>query len=250
MHRFWEIDFLRGIAIIMMLLYHGYFNFIFFGNYSGNFAIYLFGRATGILFILLVGISLTLSYSRAKKEGTANFGKYFKRGIKIFSIGLLISALTFILFPEYFIIFGILHFIGISVILGYFFVALNTIALALGILLIFSGLYLSNYTFNFWWFLWLGLIPENFQSFDYYPLLPYFGFVLIGISIGNFFYPDYRRRFKLPEISNRFAKFVCWLGRNSLKIYLIHQPIIVALFLMLGLIDLQSLLNFSQLSGF
>lgn len=244
MHRFWEIDFLRGVAIIMMLLYHGYFDFIFFLNCVGDFAMYFFGRAIGILFILLVGISLTLSYSRAKKEGTANFGKYLKRGVKIFSIGLLISAATFILFPEYFIIFGILHFIGISVILGYFFLALSAITLPLGILLIFLGLYVSNYTFDFPWFLWLGLIPENFQSFDYYPLVPYFGFVLIGIYMGNFFYPDYRRRFKLPEISLKSVKFVCWLGRNSLKIYLIHQPIIVAFLLILGLIDLQTLLNF------
>jgi uncharacterized membrane protein len=249
MHRFWEIDFLRGVAIIMMLIYHTIFDLTFFGNYSSKIFMnywYWFGRVTAILFIFLVGVSLTLSYSRAKKKGKANFYKYLRRGIKIFSIGLLIFIITFVLFPKYFIVFGILHFIGLSVILGYFLVKpkYKYLTLALGIFIIFFGLYLSNFTFNFYWLLWLGLIPKNFQSFDYYPLFPYFGFVLIGISLGNFLYPNYKRKFNLPELSSWYLKFICWLGRNSLKIYLMHQPIIILILLLVGLIDIQIFLYF------
>ena len=247
--RFWEIDFTRGIAVVMMVIYHVYFDISHFGSYSG-FDLCWLGRITGILFISLVGLCLTLSYSRAEKKGEANFLKYAKRGVKIFSIGLLISLATWVLFPKRFIVFGILHFIGVAVILGYFFVKRSTLTLPLGIVTIFLGWCLSGFgsewgwggaRFDFPWLLWLGAVPRGFRTFDYYPLLPYFGFVLIGIYLGNLLYPGCKRRFALPEISNRFVAAVCWLGRNSLKIYLTHQPLIVSILMLLGLIDARAL---------
>ena len=111
--RYWEIDFLRGVAIIMMIVFHAIFDFTFFSSYeidlqSGFW--WLFARITASIFIFLVGISLTLSYSR-KKE----FSKYLYRGTKIFSWGLVITLVTWIFLSQGFIAFGILHFIGLSI---------------------------------------------------------------------------------------------------------------------------------------
>ena len=103
--RFWEIDFLRGLAIIMMILFHLLYDLTYFGEYNLNvhsgFWLY-FGRMTATIFILLVGISLTLSFSRAEKKQNAKkkvYQKYLKRGLKVFSWGLidLLSLGCFIL---------------------------------------------------------------------------------------------------------------------------------------------------------
>ena len=74
---------------------------------------------------------------------------------------------------------------------------------------------------------------------DYRPLLPWFGVVLIGLFFGNVVYGDGRRPAVLPRTRRR-----CWRdrffppGRNSLSIYLIHQPIIIALLAVTGVVDL------------
>jgi len=100
--RFWEIDSLRGFAIIMMIAYHLIYDLNYFGVY--NFNIYsgffwYFARTTAFIFIFLVGVSLTLSYSRAIKSKEYStekelFAKYSKRSLRIFSWGLFITLIT------------------------------------------------------------------------------------------------------------------------------------------------------------
>jgi uncharacterized membrane protein len=85
--------------------------------------------------------------------------------------------------------------------------------------------------------LWLGFVPYNFYTLDYFPIFPWFGLVLIGIFLGNKFYQDGKRGFKLPDLSGSFiVDLLGTLGRNSLAIYLVHQPIIVATLFLLGIV--------------
>ncbi|HEX7469089.1 MAG TPA: heparan-alpha-glucosaminide N-acetyltransferase, partial [Methanobacterium sp.] len=152
--RFWEIDFLRGLAVIMMISYHLLFDLSFFGVYPINTSsgfFWYFARITAFMFIFLVGISLHLSYSRAKMSGRYVgekdlFFKYLKRGLKIFSLGILITLATWIFIRQDFIIFGILHFVGLAIILEYPFMKYKYFNLALGLVLIVLGFYLSNFT--------------------------------------------------------------------------------------------------------
>ncbi|MFH1420521.1 MAG: heparan-alpha-glucosaminide N-acetyltransferase, partial [Candidatus Aenigmatarchaeota archaeon] len=120
MQRFWELDFLRGLAVIMMITFHFIFDLSFFGiagiDLSGPLLL-TFQRAIAGIFILLVGICMTISYSRTPEELQAR--KYLWRSIKIFGLGMLITAMTFVFVPAGTIWFGILHFIGISIILSY-----------------------------------------------------------------------------------------------------------------------------------
>lgn len=243
--RFWEIDSLRGIAIIMMVLFHLIFDLYFFGVYTFDVHsgfLWWFARLTASIFILLVGISLSLSYNRTillnnystEKE---RFFKYLKRGLKIFAYGLIITIVTWVFLRQGFIIFGILHFIGVAIIIEYPFFGRKFTNLILGILFIVTGIYLTFFSFDFYGLLWLGFIPNNFYTLDYFPLLPWLGVVSLGLFIGNTLYGSYTRHFKLKDLSkNPINKILGFLGRHSLFIYFIHQPIIILALYFLGYI--------------
>ena len=224
----------------MMVSYHFIFDLNFFGIYSLNiFSGFLcfFPRIVASIFIFLVGISLYLSYTRAEMSGKFVqernfFYKYLKRGVWIFSLGLLITLTTWIFVRADLIIFGILQFIGLAIILQYPFLRFNWrykyLNLVLGLIFISAGLYLSLFTFNFNEFMWLGFIPQNLQTLDYFPLLPWLGVMSLGIFMGGFFYQNYNRTFKIPDMSQfSLVRLFNFLGKHSLLIYVIHQPIII-----------------------
>lgn len=242
-NRFWEIDALRGIAIVMMIIYHFVYDLDYFGVtdviYTDPFWFY-FQRVTATTFIVLVGVSLAISHTRFVQQGIygrALLWKLTKRGANIFAWGLAITLMTWMtLGAARAVRFGILHFIGTSIVLAYPFLKGRWSNVALGLLSISVGKILQAQTFNFSWLLWLGFVPVNYQSVDYFPLLPWFGNVLIGIGLGNILYGNLKRQFSLPELSH-FAP-VSWLqlmGRHSLALYLIHQPLLFAGFMLVSL---------------
>ncbi len=239
---------MRGIAIIMMVVFHFlfdiyYFDSLVFNPHSGFW--WFFARITASIFIVLVGVSLTLSHSRARQKGTTSgFMKYLKRGLKIFGWGIAITVLTWIFLPSGLIMFGVLHLIGISIILAYPFMRYRYLNFVLGTIFILIGVYLSTMTFDFYWLVWLGFMPHSFYTLDYFPIFSWFGVVLIGILVGNTLYKDYVRRFRLPDMSNNpLSRLLCYLGRRSLLIYLIHQPILIALLYLFGIVDFGMLLH-------
>ncbi len=249
--RFWEVDLLRGLAIILMIAYHFIFDLNFFGIYPLNIfsgPLWYFPRIIEAIFIFLVGISLYLSYTRAELSGKYPkdkdfFLKYLKRGLWIFFLGLVITLVTWIFIRAEFIIFGILHFVGLAIILAYPLLKYNKkykyLNLTAGLLFITAGIYLAQYTFNFDWLLWLGFIPQNLFTVDYFPLLPWLGVVSLGIFAGGILYRGYQRRFKFPDLSSYLpVKVFTFLGRHSLIIYFIHQPILIGLLYFLGVLDI------------
>lgn len=243
--RFWELDLLRGLAILMMILFHFLYDLDYFDAYDINvhsgFWLY-FARATATIFLLLVGISLTLSFARAtqlQRTGKPLYRKYLKRGLKIFSWGVIITVTTWVSVRGGFVVFGILHLIGLSIILAYPVLKLRYGNLVLGVGFIALGLYLKQVTVEFAWLLWLGLRSEHFNTLDYFPLLPWFGVVLIGLFLGNSLYSNYRRNFKLQDRSQyRVIQVLSLMGRHSLVIYLVHQPLLIAVFYLLDLANI------------
>jgi len=231
--RFWEIDILRGIAVILMVIFNYSFALSYLKIYTFNggwLYWFLFPRLVATMFICIAGLSLTLLYNQTK-----SYKRIFSRGLKIFCLGILITVITFLTFPQAFIVFGILHLIGLSIILGSPFLKFRKLNLFLGLSIIALGIYLQSFRFDFSWLLWLGFIPNNFYTFDYFPILPWFGVTLLGIFFGNFFYNYGKRQFKIRERSDSIiVKKLSFLGRHSLIIYLIHQPILILILLLLG----------------
>jgi uncharacterized membrane protein len=240
--RFWEIDFLRGIAILMMIVYHIIFDLNYFGFTStdlNSLPSLIFLYPIGTVFLLLVGISLTLSYKRVQHTLTTNQLriKYLKRGSSIFGLGILITMVTWIYPHQGFIVFGVLHCIGLSILLAYPFIRSRVLPLLIGIFCIIFGIIIRlSITVDFPWLIWLGFVPRQFYTLDYFPLLPWYGVVLIGIFLGNIQYKNHSRFITIPDYS-RFIiiRPFCFLGRHSLLIYLLHQLIIVGfLYLLTG----------------
>jgi uncharacterized membrane protein len=237
--RFVEIDLMRGIAVIMMVIYHVLFDIYFFNispvDVTTGFW-KLFAIVTASLFLLLVGISFTLSASKAEKLlDRRNFLlKYLKRGISVLLIAAMISVVTWWYLGEGYIIFGILHLIGFSIIIAPFFFHRKQLSLYGGILIIIIGTILSSVRGPFI-LLPLGIYPASFYSVDYTPIFPWFGIVLIGIYIGELLYPEGKRGTLLPEALKHHAmsgspeKALAFLGRHSLAIYILHQPVIILL---------------------
>jgi uncharacterized membrane protein len=243
--RFWEVDLLRGAAVIMMISFHFAFDLSYSGLrhldvYSG--AWFLLARTAAGLFLLLVGISLVLSASRAERENRDIFPHLLRRGLWIFSLGMGLTLATYVLIGDGFIVFGVLHLIGTSIVISYPFLKRQRLSCLMGLSIILAGWTLQGMEVDYPWLLWLGLAPAGFRSLDYFPLLPWWGMVLVGISLGSYFYRGYRRRVPLPDLSFCLSiKPFIALGRNSLLIYLVHQPILIALLLLLSKIEVHSI---------
>lgn len=219
----------------MMIIFHSlyylnYFNIYKMSLYSGYFLIYVY--LGGAIFISLAGVSLTLSYSRVENLLTKKelFLKYVKRGLTIFFLGLFITVVTWFYVGEGFVVFGVLHCIGLSIILAYPFLRFRYQNLLVGVFLILIGIILKNMVFDFNWLVLLGFVPSNFYTIDYFPILPWFGVILTGIFLGNSLYRNYKRVFSLRDVSGlKPVRFFCFLGRHSLIIYFLHHLVLLSI---------------------
>ena len=231
--RYPEVDMVRGIAILMMIFFHTVFDLSFFGisaiEVSSGFWKY-FAYATASLFLLIVGVSLTISHARAATSlsGHRLALKFVYRGAGIFLLGLLVTVVTFLYLHEGYIVFGILHLIGISVMISPLFFRFKKYNLVWGLLFIITGYFLPMINGPAW-LLPFGIHPATFWSVDYEPVFPWTGIVLIGMGIGEYLYPGGVRKYAIPSIPSFFMQPLAFLGKHSLMIYLIHQPLIILL---------------------
>ena len=226
-----------------MIMYHFSYDLAYFGLFDVGFFRSGIGlnaaRLIGGSFIFLAGLSLTLSYRRALRRAPGRsllFWKYFARGLRIFSYGLVITFLTWIFLPNEMILFGILHMIGISIILTYPFLNLKLPNVALGIACIVLGILLRGLDVHNSWLVWLGTHPTFFMP-DYWPIFPWFGVMLLGVAAGNALYRDRRKQAAHATQRPRVIRPLAFLGRHSLTVYLVHQPILLAALVLLGVGD-------------
>ena len=237
-----EVDVARGVAIILMIIYHFSFDVNYFGIAKINLydlSWILFQRSIGTLFLLLVGISLTLSESR-NKEGHI---KHAKRALMLGAVAFVITIATWIYPNEGFVQFGIIHLIAVSTLLAPLFFRFRWMNAVLGLIVIFAGLYIgmNNMSTESKYLFWLGIVYPGYQALDHYPMLPWFGVVLIGIYLGQIVFPNGESKIKLSEkiIHNPYVQKLAFLGKNSLVVYLLHQPAMILLLFMYKLLFLQ-----------
>src|SRR3989344_3851006 len=101
--------------------------------------------------------------------------------------------------------------------------------LFLGILVLIFNKFISSISLNYKWLIPIGIRYPNFKTLDYFPLIPWFALVLFGIFIGKILY-DENRKFKFINEPKIFIiNIFKFLSKNSLTIYLLHQPIMIAI---------------------
>lgn len=232
--RFSELDACRGIAILMMIVFHLIFDLSFFSLYpvdiQRGFWRY-FGYATASLFVSIAGVAVMIRGSRIPPDssGFIIFLPFLKRGFFLIIVGLGITLVTYIFLQgQGYVVFGILHLIGVSTILAPLFFRIQRFAVLPGVLLVLAG-WLIPLSDGPFWLLWVGVCPPGFYSVDYTPLIPWFGVFLIGMGAGSWLYPEGIRSVQIPDRLIRHLSLLTLTGRHSLIIYLIHQPVLLVI---------------------
>ncbi len=241
--RFIELDFLRGLAIILMIFGHILWDLNHYKILPMNGAIY--SSLQGFvppLFFVLVGMCLIISKKKIESKNTNDENEFYKhlviRGLKIFGLGMAVTIISLIVFSDKPVIFGVLHCIGLSVIISAPFLKYRNYNILFVISILFAGLIISQISFENpnVFHLIFGLHPSSIWKYtvDYFPLIPWFGITLLGIVIGDWLYCGEKRMFKMPDLSKyRPAKIFSWAGQHSLGLYLIHQPVIAGTIILL-----------------
>jgi uncharacterized membrane protein len=215
----------------MMVIFHTVFILDFFGVRAAELAAgpwRLFALATATIFIAVAGVSLAISSARAAqrlgRRGVAM--KNIRRGAGLLLIGMGISLVTWLLLPGEFILFGVLHCIGLSIALSPLFLGLGRRNLVPGAVLILLAP-LAGRIEGPLAIAWLGIHPVDFASLDYVPLVPWLGVFLVGMGLGAALYPGGLRGFPARDEERPSLSPVTLLGRHSLPVYLVHIPAIL-----------------------
>jgi uncharacterized membrane protein len=219
-----SVDALRGAAICAMIVYHFAFDLNWFGVFTADFnhdLLWLAMRAAIVgSFLLLVGISLVL----ARRSGTTP-ERFWRRIALIAVCAALVTLGSYVTFPRSFITFGILHCIAISSILAWPLVRYPHAALIVGLVVVAVGVQVHNAIFDAPWLNWVGLMTFKPATEDYVPLFPWFGVVCIGVALGAWL--STRGYAPLRPVARVAPAWLNWLGRHSLLVYMIHQPVLL-----------------------
>ena len=230
--RLQSIDVLRGIAILGVVVFHFVWDLDYAGIYvglAGHPAWLLFGRTLAGTFMFLVGISLVLAHTQHMR-----WRSFVRRLSVIVVSAALISALTYAFFPGNFVYFGILHAIAAATLIGVLFLRSHPIIpTAVGLVVILLPWLVNAAAFDTRWLAWIGFAATPPPSNDYVPIFPWVGLTIVAIGATKAALSSglYGRIIQLETHENRrFLPFV-WMGRHSLVIYLVHQPVLLAVIL-------------------
>lgn len=224
------LDLARGLAVVAMVIYHfswdlSWFAFVGWPVAEGpgwrSFAATIAGS-----FLFLAGVSLDLAHH----EGI-RWRPFWRRFAVIAAAAAAVSLVTFFTFGDSFVRFGILHCIAAASLIALPFLRQPFwLALAGAVFLLTLPLWAKSFIFNGQFWLWTGLGSPDFGSVDYVPVAPWAGITLAGLAVSKAF-----RKFQVWErvsvltFSSRAGQAAQFLGRHSLPVYLLHQPVLYGL---------------------
>jgi uncharacterized membrane protein len=216
------IDFLRGIAVVLMLFHHIIYVLTEFNKIEIDMLSHPFWsnfpKLIIFIFLFTSGISLSLSTGKSLQVKS-----YFKRLLKLFLGAIFISGYSYSLFPDKWIYFGILHCIFVCSILVIPFLRCRWMSLFFAItIFLFPIVFKIEYP-------WL-ILPQF--TYDYEPPLPWFGAMLLGVFFNNVFLKS-RMRENKKNISF-LGNWLAFLGRHSFLIYVVHYPVVLTVIFLGG----------------
>mgnify|MGYP000991492720 CR=1 FL=1 len=219
--RIWEIEYLRVLAILLMLIYHTAYDLSEFAGWAIDFGSgfwFWYGKLASI-FLFVSGVSSGFS-----RKSTV------KKGLRLLLIGLGITAVTYLVLGDQYVRYGVLHFLGTCLILYPLLRKLSPPVLAVLAAAIFLlARPLEKIEAATGLFLPLGIKYPGFSSADYFPLVPYLGVYILGIIAYKLYYHKGRSLFPF-DWGN---KYVTAVSRHSLAIYILHQPVLLGAVLLL-----------------
>lgn len=222
------LDLARGLAVLAMVAYHFAWDLSHFGLIETDVGLDAgwkrFAQAIAASFLAIAGASLALSAQNGLDRRA-----FLKRLAKIIAAALAITAATYIAFPDRFIFFGILHCIAVSSVLALPFLKRHWGLSALaGLFVLALPLVYRSPFFEHPALVWLGLGTEPPLTNDFAPVFPWTGCLLLGLAAGKLWLARGGVAAATPP------SLLARIGRWSLPIYLVHQPLMFAAFLALG----------------
>ncbi len=234
--RFWEIDAARTVAIAMMVAYHTVYDVELLAPGLGPDPFRGFWgavpEATGSLFLFVAGLSLAVSDGRLRGRGasaTDRMRRHLRHAAVVLAAAMLVTVATRIAFDDRYVRFGILHVIGVSILIAAVTVRLGRWNLLLGGAALLGGLAISGAQAQSTWLRIIGFDVEGFSSVDHWSLLPWLGPMLIGVAAGATLYPNGHRRASLAAAvrARPPRRWSTAPGRRSLMVYLTHQLVLI-----------------------
>jgi uncharacterized membrane protein len=224
------VDLMRGLALIAMTTFHFAWDLGMFGVIDP--AVMFepgprwYARGIAGTFLFLVGFSLYLAHRKK-----INWRGFAMRLAQVGGAAAVISIATFFATPNAFIFFGILHSIALASVIGLIFLRLPWwVSASAGLFVLLARPWLRTPLLDdpMWW--WSGLSAITPVANDYVPVFPFFGMVLLGMAAAQLS----RERgwlvyLALPQLNQPVARFLRFIGRNSLVYYLLHQPVMIGL---------------------
>ena len=221
--RYPVIDTLRGLAIIAMMAYHFGFDLSMQGYIAQdlNHSLpWLIARSLILsTFLFVAGFSMALAQHQSLK-------KRCLRLMRIAGCALLVSIGSYFMFPDSWIYFGVLHFMLLASILCWFLIRHEKWLLPLGLTTLGLGLFYQSVTFNQPLLQWLGMMTFKPITEDYVPIVPWLGVMLIGLYIGLMVLRRPNKALLTTQLPTTL-KPAGWLGRHSLAVYILHQPVLL-----------------------
>ena len=219
-----DIDFFRGVAIILMSIYHWYaVKYLRTGDKAvQNPLIDSFGHISRTIFIFLMGLSMNLSYQK-KKKGFID--RQITRSCYLTFYAILITVVTKIVLPDKYIRFGILHYMSVTMTILALLSEYPQVMMLFGIIMYITYVHIndkpsSNILLNI-----LGY-KSNFQTIDLFPISKWILISCLGYFVGNEFINYESLNDNQFIANNSLTNTIAKLGQYSLEVYIVHWFVI------------------------